>query len=218
MCEQFEKENCTTLVAVEDADFLIVTTAEKCNLTWRTWIVGEDIDLLVVLNKHKPYNTIYFLKPGKGNIQDSIYDNSFKHWTLEYLLTFIHAFTGCDTTSCFFKQGKNKIIKILLKDSGLQKQAPCFYEPNVTPRALAASACEIVSWFQKPALKGSAKLENFPPTECGTMQHAFAHTSKCSSGKVTPKIQRIGVGKSDLMFYNPFPHIAADPRRSSAEN
>ena len=41
LCEQFKKENCTTLVAEEDADFLIVTTAEKCSLTWRTWIVGE---------------------------------------------------------------------------------------------------------------------------------------------------------------------------------
>ena len=146
MFEQFEKENCTTLVAEEDADFLIATTAEKCSLTWRTWIVGEDIDLLVILNKHKPCNTIDFLKPGKGNIQNSIYDsNSFEHSTLQYLLTFINAFTGCDTTSCFFKQGKNKIIKILLNDSGLQKQAQCFYEPNATPQALGASACEIVS-------------------------------------------------------------------------
>ena len=51
--EQFEKENCTTLVAEEDADFLIVTTAEKCSLTWRTWIIEEDIDLLAILNKHK---------------------------------------------------------------------------------------------------------------------------------------------------------------------
>ena len=120
MCEPFEKENFTTLVAEEDADFLIVTTAEKCNLTWRTWIVGEDIDLLVVLNKHKPYHTMYFLKPGRGNIQDSIYDKS-------------------------FKQGKNKIIKILLNDSGLQKQALSFYYPNATPQALAAGVCEIVS-------------------------------------------------------------------------
>ena len=105
----------------------------------------EDIDLLVVLNKHKPYNTIYFLKPGKGNIQESIYDNSFKNSTLQYLLTFIHAFTGCETTSCIFKQGKNQIIKILLNDSGLQKQAQCFYDPNATPQALTARACEIVS-------------------------------------------------------------------------
>ena len=145
MCEQFEKENCTTLVDEEDADFLIVTTAEKCNLTWRTWIVGEDIDLLVVLNKRKPYNNIYFLKPGKGNIQNSIYDNSFKHSTLQYLLTFIRAFTGWGTTSCFLKQDKNKIIKMLLNDSSLQKQAQCFYDPNTTPQGLAASACEIVS-------------------------------------------------------------------------
>ena len=69
LCEQFEKENCTTLVAEEDADFLIVIAGEKCSLTWRTWLVGEDIDLLVILNKHKPYNTIYFLKPGKGNMR-----------------------------------------------------------------------------------------------------------------------------------------------------
>ena len=111
------------------------------------------------------------------------YDNSFKHSTEQHLLTFIYAFTGCDTTSCFFKQDKNKIIKILLNESGLQKQAQCFYDLNATPQALAASACEIVSRlyrtkkdkkslheqrylnFQKSALKGSAKLEYLLPTE-----------------------------------------------------
>ena len=93
-----------------------------------TWIIGEDIDLLVILTQHAPINTIYFLKPGKGNVNDCIYDsNSFKYLKVKELIGFPHAFTGCDT-SCFFKQGKNKLIKTLSNDVVLQKKAQHFYD------------------------------------------------------------------------------------------
>ena len=49
------------------------------------------------------------------------------------------------TTFCFFKQGKNKIINILLNDNGLQQQTQRFYDPNATPETLAAGEYEIVS-------------------------------------------------------------------------
>ena len=66
LCKDFEKENCSPVVAEEDNDFFIVSTAEKCSVSGRTWIIGEDVDLLVIL-----INTDYFLKPGKG-VNDSI--------------------------------------------------------------------------------------------------------------------------------------------------
>ena len=80
LCEEFEKEKCSAVVAEEDANFLIVSTAEKCIVSGTTWIIGEDIDLLVILIQHAPINTVYFLKPGKGNVYDCIYNsNSFKY-------------------------------------------------------------------------------------------------------------------------------------------
>ena len=105
LCEEFEKEKCSAVVAEEDADFLI----------------GEDIDLLVILTQYASINTVYFFKSGKGNVNDCIYDsNSFKYLKVKKLIGFLHAFTGCDTTSCFFKQGKNKLIKTLSDDVVLQ--------------------------------------------------------------------------------------------------
>ena len=192
LCEEFEKEKCSTVVAEEDADFLIVSIAEKSSVSGTTWIIGEDIDLLVILTQHAPINTVYFLKPGKGNANDCIYDsNSFKYLKVKKLICFLHAFTGCDTTSCFFKQGKNKLINTLSDDVVLQKKAQHFYNLSVNPDVLAASANDIVSQmygskndkktlrerrffnFQKSALKGSLKLENLPPTEGATKQHAY---------------------------------------------
>ena len=61
------------------------------------------------------------------------------------VISFLHAFTGCDTTSCFFKQGKNKLIKTLSHDVVLQQKAQHFYNPTVNPDVLAASANDIVS-------------------------------------------------------------------------
>ena len=97
LCEEFEKEKYSTVVSEEDADFLIVSTAEKCSVSGTTWIIGEDIDLLVILTQHAPTNTVYFLKPGKGNVKDCIYDNnSFKYLKVKKLIGFLHAFTTCD--------------------------------------------------------------------------------------------------------------------------
>ena len=139
-----------------------------------TWIIGEYIDLLVILTQHPHINTVYFLKPGKGNVNECIYDsNCFKYLKVKKLIGFLHAFTGCDTTSCFFKQGNNKLIKTLSDDVVLQQKAQHFYNPTVNPDILAASANDIVSQiygskkdkktlyerrffnFQKSALKGS---------------------------------------------------------------
>ena len=79
-------------------------------------------------------------------MNDCIYDsNSFKYLKIKKLIGFLHAFTGCDTTSCFFKQGKNILIKTLSDDVVLQQKAQHFYDLTVNPDVLAASANDIVS-------------------------------------------------------------------------
>ena len=91
----------------------------------------------------------------------------------------------------FSKQGKNKLIKTLSDDVVLQKKAQHFYDPSINPDVLAANVNDRVSQmygskkdkktlhegrffnFQKSALNGSLKLENLPPTEGATKQHAY---------------------------------------------
>ena len=79
-------------------------------------------------------------------MNDCIYDsNSFQYLKVKKLIGFLHTFTGCDTTSGFFKQGENKLIKTLSDDVVLQQKAQHFYDPTVNPDVLAARANDIVS-------------------------------------------------------------------------
>ena len=88
-------------------------------------------------------------------MNDCIYDsNSFIYLKVKTLIGFLHAFTGYDTTSCFFKQGKNKLIKTLSDDVVTAKDT-AFLHPTVNPDVLAASANNIVS-----QMYGSKKDKN----------------------------------------------------------
>ena len=86
-----------------------------------------------------------FFKPSKGNVNVCIYNTkSLKYPQLQKLIDNLHAFTGCDTKSCFFKQGKNQIIKIFLNDVVLQQKANYFYNHTLNP-VLAPSSNDISS-------------------------------------------------------------------------
>ena len=63
--------------------------------------------------------------------------NSFKYLKVKKLIGFLHAFTGCDITSCFFKQSKNKLIKTLSDYVVLQKKIQHFYDPTAIAKCMA---------------------------------------------------------------------------------
>ena len=110
-------------------------------------IVGEDIDLLVILTQLAFKNPqVFFLKPGRGKVPQKIFNsNSFKYKSLINYVGFLHCFTGCDTTSCFYKQGKNKLIKKLQDDSNLQFLIKIFYEANAEPLTIAENAIKFIA-------------------------------------------------------------------------
>ena len=89
-------------------------------------LVGEDTDLLVMLTalvSPSSTSTIYFLKPGKGSSGNKLFDSkSFKYpqYVRDNIL-FLHAFSGCDTTSSFFRQNKLKLVKTLIHNEELWK-------------------------------------------------------------------------------------------------
>ena len=95
-------------------------------------IVLEDIDVLAILTHMCPENkTIYFLKPKKGNSPQSVYTgNSFDELYLncKQHILFIHAFTGCDTTSAFYGKGKKDFAKICASSIEIQQAANIFKE------------------------------------------------------------------------------------------
>lgn len=103
--------NITTKQARDDADVLIIETAiDESKLQKTTVITGEDIDLLVILIgitlSHQ--QEIFFKKVGKGNVKTEIYSSkSFdKYPHSKKQILFLHAISGCDTTSALFRKGK----------------------------------------------------------------------------------------------------------------
>lgn len=57
-----------------DADVLIIETALEQFNTNKTIVIGEDVDLLIILIARTPTDRmIYFLKPGKAQTETKMY-------------------------------------------------------------------------------------------------------------------------------------------------
>ena len=100
-----------TLHAQGDADLLTAkTAAESSSSIQPTTLIGDDTDLLVLLCFHADVtrNGLYFRSEGKQTTK------TLRVWYIVWLkskldpelLPFVHAFSGCDTTSRLFGIGK----------------------------------------------------------------------------------------------------------------
>ncbi|GBO34389.1 hypothetical protein AVEN_207736-1 [Araneus ventricosus] len=122
--------------ANNDADVLIIETAlEKFN-TNTTIVVGEYVDLLIILTARTPTDRIiYFLKPGKAEIETKMYSsqNLTSYPKCQAHISFLHAITGCDTTSACFKRGKTKVFKLFEKRHDLIDCAEVFANIGSSP-------------------------------------------------------------------------------------
>ena len=137
-----------TKIAPEDADRLIVVTAienARNDSETTVLIIGEDTDLLVIFSKLADnMNNIYFCRQCKISKPNEFYSsNSFKYPDLQKIVAFLHAFCGCDTTSCFYKLGKNKLIDSFAHDR-LLVLASVFYDENASCDKIADSAYELI--------------------------------------------------------------------------
>ncbi len=108
-----KEAGCVTIHARSDADVLIVQTALQSSKTVNTVLVGEDTDLLVLLLHHadKDGKELYFRPEPKENAKNV------RLWNIKTSkeklgscicskLLFVHAITGCDTTSRLYGIGK----------------------------------------------------------------------------------------------------------------
>lgn len=205
ICNALEKSGFRTKIAPEDADRLIVETAienARLDCDGTVVIVGEDTDLLVLLCQltcESHVENIYFCKESKGSAPNEYFSsNSFKYPELKKIIAFLHAFCGCDTTSCFYKKGKNKLFEVFSPEE-LLELASVFHNVNATSDDIANSAFRIIRdmystqaekqlikktrnfslgnlrylHFSKAELKSSFSLETLPPTESAAKQHAF---------------------------------------------
>lgn len=151
-CYQFTSSNNTIIRAIsddyscnhEEADTRILYVISKFQSPNNIVVRCNDTDVLVILlgNFHK------INAESKILMEVGFYNNN----SLRYLdvgklfvelgpdvclaLPGLHAFTGCDTTSCFYKKGKVTPFKQMEKSSEFQKYFQTFYqdpEPDSVP-------------------------------------------------------------------------------------
>ncbi|KAK4885772.1 hypothetical protein RN001_002043 [Aquatica leii] len=140
-------ENIAVKQAQNDADVLIIETAiEKFIATNTTIVVGEDVDLLVLLTAKTPSHTIiYFLKPGKAQQRSEIYSSKSlsAYPKCQNYILFLHATTGCDTKSAMFRRGKNSVLKLFEKKD-LVDCAKVFTEIDSSPQTIITKGIQFL--------------------------------------------------------------------------
>lgn len=136
---------CNTAVAENNADYDIERTAILIRTTNNeVIIIRKDIDLLLLLTQLSPTEKIYFMKLSKRKRDAAIYNrDSFKYPETKQYILFIHAIAGCDTTSCFYNQGKNRILK-LAKNTDVQVLIRVFECDNAAMIELFNNGIELV--------------------------------------------------------------------------
>ena len=107
-----------------DADAVIVKTAlalARKNKVRPIIVAADDTDIAVMLVHHwcNDLSDIYFLQE-RWNKAWSVKDSCAANDNIKKDLLFLHAFSGCDTTSAIFNQGKEKIVSICNKSSEMK--------------------------------------------------------------------------------------------------
>ncbi|KAJ8933618.1 hypothetical protein NQ314_013908 [Rhamnusium bicolor] len=119
--------------ASSDADTLIVRTALMKSFTCdKVAIVGEDVDLLVLLMAVTPAEqNILLVKPSHGKVARKVYSSQqLQTLGMKDSILLVHAFSGCDTTSAAYRKGKLSCFKLFKKQAVLQGIADIFNSPN----------------------------------------------------------------------------------------
>ena len=109
------------------------SAVEKASDSDSVAVLGEDVDLLVLLTAPTPTDqNIFFYKPGRGKIETQVISsNRQQQKGLKDVILFAHAFTGCYTTSASFRKGKVASCKLLLlQPLGIASSTRCVQLPK----------------------------------------------------------------------------------------
>ncbi|KAI4490083.1 hypothetical protein M0804_004265 [Polistes exclamans] len=187
--------NIAVKQAKNDADVLIIETAiEKFDATNTTIIVGKDVDLLVLLTARTPMDKIiYFLKPGRAQQRTEIYfSKSLSAYPkCQNYILFLHAITGCDTSSVMYRRGKTSVFKLFEKND-LTNCAKVFTKIDSTPQTIITEGIRFLlavygapkkitcinkyrylTFVKNTRNKKQIQLSCLPPTSASAIQHLY---------------------------------------------
>ena len=198
LSEALQNVGCVTHHANGDADLLIVKTAVESARTNTTFLVGDDTDLLVLLCYHASKHgcDLYFRREPKANARGT------SVWHVKRVkdqlgrvvctnLLFLHAITGCDTTSRLYGVGKATALKKFENVPYFREQANVFNCHSPISDILTAGEKALVSFFggkpgvgldllryQRYLKKLATKTphiqpQNLPPTAAAALFHSL---------------------------------------------
>ena len=219
---------CITHYANGDADLLIVKTAVESPRTSTTVLVGDDTDLLVLLCYHASEDgyDLYFRPEPKANARGA------RAWHVKKVkeklgkevcrnLLFLHAITGCGTTSRLYGVGRATALKKFENVLHFKEQSNVFSCHSAVSDVVTACEKALVSLFGgKPgvglnALRYQRYFENlasktshiepqnlpFNSSSCPISQPARLPTGKAVAGRVLACQWKTGGGKSLMIKY-----------------
>ena len=133
--DKLTKPGITVNHASGDADFLIVQTALKAAKDYRTVLIGEDTDLLVLTLHHfMNEKALYFTyEPKKSQQLAEVWNIGHAKQILGKIchgILVIHAFSGCDRTSRIHSVGKPAVLEKYRKSNEFQKLTTIFLNPS----------------------------------------------------------------------------------------
>jgi hypothetical protein len=192
---RLRERDCHVVQAEGDADLDIVKAAIAMSTTKSTTLIGEDTDLLILLLYHGQIDSkeLYFRSDkGKPNVYNIRVLKKLLGDDVCTDLLFVHAFTGCDTTSRIFGVGKKSVFQKVIKgDSVLRTCSKIFCAPNIDQVTVESAGCKaMISLFNGTKSESLAALrysylckkvataktfvtpERLPPTTSATKYHA----------------------------------------------
>lgn len=189
----------SVIQSYDDADTDIVREAlQRCRGGRTVTIVGDDTDLLVILAATATTSdNIFILKPGVGTKPSKVINcqTMLQHLGgVRYLVPFVHAMTGCDTTSALYRKGKRQAMQLIMKSPDVHDDAETFSQPESSKEAIAIAGerflLRLYGAVNESSLndlryslycKATAKLSltskfvlaSLPPTSAAAREHSF---------------------------------------------
>ena len=128
-----QQVNCQVYHSTENADLLTLNKAVERSRTMDTVLVGDDTDLLNLLCNHADLDLfdLFFQPEPKAN------STKCRSWEIKSVneklgqeicphILFIHAISGCDTTSRLYGIGKGLSLKKLVSDTYFREHVKVF--------------------------------------------------------------------------------------------
>ena len=151
----------------------MISEASENNVT----LIGADTDLLIMLLYfwNDDYKFVFELIVPEKTLQkiEVIREISSSLKPILEFLTFLHAFTGCDTTSATFGFGKVSIMRALEKKKFIRDAARVFLNPGSTQEQIGLAGSKIFVYLYGVSL----------PMAC----RFFGTTSTCPCWRSRPK-------------------------------